>query len=723
MDQQPQPQRQHKGRPVWQPREPKADAGIGTHQATTANQNSSPKNRRHGKRAKKSVDNPSAAIEAETSVEVEDVSSEPARQAEPAASNTVHLSETRFQDLVAQGVICPPTGRALKEEIGHEFLTLVQDRTILEILDGNDCLAQAKTGTGKTLGFLIPSIERLYRTCFKDPSARPVLPHANSVSILVISPTRELAQQITVEAEQLVKFLPFQVQCVIGGTNMTSEARRLNAEGQRCDILVATPGRLLDHLENSGTQKAACANLKVLIFDEADRLLEEGFKREIDKIIAYLPPAKLSNRQTLLFSATIPPSVHQIAKTALLPNFKFITTIAEYESSTHEHVPQFHMVVDMCDLLHVSYSLVRKLFSVTPKPQLHPKIIFFFPTARATQLFAELLVAMLPTFAQPRPQIFEIHSRKSQSARTKATDAFRGIDNAVCGSILVSSDVSARGMDFPNVSHVIQVGAPSSREQYIHRLGRTARAGSAGVGILILAEFERFFLTRTLKDLNLTEYPGLQAFVNDQGNAGLVMQGLQNVSEETKSMAYAAWLGFYNSLLKEIRWRGGKDELVTEANRYAIGCLGCAVVPGISKKTVGKMGLKGVPGLTLVDDNARGGQRSMGNASSRGRGGESQSHGGRGGGGSGGRGGGRGGAGTMQNNAFAANDDTSTPATGGPNYGGGNYRGGESGSNSARGSAFSSGGRGNGRGDRGSRGRGGGGRGGAGGHTNGWTGN
>ncbi|KAJ3224031.1 hypothetical protein HDU81_008792 [Chytriomyces hyalinus] len=645
----------------------------------------------------------------------------------------VHLSETRFQDLVGQGVICPPTGRALKEEIGHEFLTLVQDRTIFKILDGSDCLAQAKTGTGKTLGFLIPSIERLYRTCFKDPNSRPVLPHANSVSILVISPTRELAQQITVEAEQLVKFLPFQVQCVIGGTNMTSEARRLNSEGQRCDILVATPGRLLDHLENSGV-KAACANLKVLIFDEADRLLEEGFKREIDKIIAYLPPAKVSNRQTLLFSATIPPSVHQIAKTALLPNFKFITTIAEYESSTHEHVPQFHMVVDMCDLLHVSYSLVRKLFSATPKPQLHPKIIFFFPTARATQLFAELLVAMLPTFTQPRPQIFEIHSRKSQSARTKATDAFRGIDNTVCGSILVSSDVSARGMDFPNVSHVIQVGAPSSREQYIHRLGRTARAGSAGVGILILAEFERFFLTRTLKDLNLTEYPGLQAFVNDQENARLVMQGLQNVSEETKSMAYAAWLGFYNSLLKEIRWKGGKDELVTEANRYAVSCLGCAVVPGISKKTVGKMGLKGVPGLTLVDDNARGGQRSAGNGSGRGRGGESQSRGGRGGGGEGGegggggrggggRGGGRGGAVTMQSNGFgfSANDDFSTPGTGGPSYIGGNYHGGDSGGNSARGSGFRRGGGGKGRGG---RGRGGGRGGGGDSQTNGgWTGN
>ncbi|KAJ3124822.1 hypothetical protein HK100_011094 [Physocladia obscura] len=529
----------------------------------------------------------------------------------------VHLSSTRFQDLVQQGVICEPTGRALKEVIGHEFLTLVQEQTMLQILNGHDCLAQAKTGTGKTLGFLIPSIERLYRSSFAGNSnnSKPNLPPPNNVSILVISPTRELAQQIAAEAEQLLTFLPFKVQVVIGGTNMNSDVKRLENPNLRCDLLIGTPGRLLDHLENSGLRQA-CSKLQVLVFDEADRLLDAGFKREIDKIVGMLPTQTSPQhfRQTLLFSATIPPLVKQIAKAALLPNYKFITTIAEYESSTHEHVPQHYLLVEMEDMLIATYATISRFLETSQ----NAKIILFFPTARTTQLFAELLVA-----AKIEAPIFEIHSRLNQSARTKATDAFR-----VClRGVMVSSDVSARGMDFPGVTHVVQVGSPANREQYIHRLGRTARAGSAGSGLLILGTFESFFLKKHLTGIPIIPAKSFPDLSNASFASIAVSHALTQISESTKSMAYAAWLGFYNALVRDIGW-SNKQQLVEMAGRYAVECLGCDSVPGIPKKTIGKMGLKGVKGLViLADDSGGGGRGGGGNSATASHGNSSQSKG------------------------------------------------------------------------------------------------
>ncbi|KAJ3062046.1 hypothetical protein HDU99_005352, partial [Rhizoclosmatium hyalinum] len=351
-----------------------------------------------------------------------------------------------------------------------------------------------------------------------------------------------------------------------------------------------------------------------LIFDEADRLLDQGFKQDIDQIMAMLPPGSATGRQTLLFSATIPPSVHAIAKQVLLPNYKFITTISEYESSTHEHVPQHSLVVPMPDLLTATYSLLLSIAATTPLP----KIIIFFPTARTTQLFSELLLALnTPTL----PPIHEIHSRKSQSARTKATDLFRASQKG----IMVSSDVSARGMDFPGVTHVLQVGIPTSREQYVHRLGRTARAGTQGTGIILLAEFEAVFLKTHLGDLPIKPHPTPVTTLVTPLVKSQVEAAFTRVSAVTKSQAYQGWLGFYNAWCREFGWRQ-KEALVEVANRFAVECMGCDEVPGIPRQTVGKMGLKGVAGVVIDEERSGGGG---------GRGG----FGGRGGRGGGGRGG------------------------------------------------------------------------------------
>lgn len=202
------------------------------------------------------------------------------------------------------------------------------------------------------MAFLIPSIELLL--CSQPQPAQ------GQISILVLSPTRELAIQIEEAARGLLSGTNYQVQHVVGGTNMATETNRL--DNQRCDILVATPGRLLDHLNNSNV-KAKLSACRALILDEADRLLEQGFRREIEKIIACLPDRRQVPRQTLLFSATVPAQVHQIAQLALLPGHRFISTLKEEDTNVHQHVPQFSLIVGMHDLFAATLAVVQSEFA------------------------------------------------------------------------------------------------------------------------------------------------------------------------------------------------------------------------------------------------------------------------------------------------------------------------------------------------------------------------
>ena len=475
-----------------------------------------------------------------------------------------------------------PTMRAINEIMKFTHATAVQDQTLPPILQGLDILARAKTGSGKTVAFLLPSIE----TMIKSPPAGK-----GAVSCLILSPTRELASQIHEEAKSLLTFHNLNAQVVFGGTNINSERNRMN--NQACDFLVATPGRLIDHFQTSNL-RPRCANLKVLVLDEADQLLEMGFKPSIDKILGFIP----RQRQTLLFSATVPKTVQHIASNALRPGYAYVDCVGEEDSATNLQVKQWLTVAPLDDHLSLLVQLIQSHQQQVPDH----KVICFFPTARATQLAAELFVAL----GKP---VTEIHSRKSQGHRTKAADQFREAKSGV----MMSSDVSARGLDYPDVTLVIQIGLPSSREQYIHRLGRTARAGKTGEGVLLLAPHEEFF-TRGLRDLPITNAPAAV----DPNTAHTVTQALTRVDVRTKEQAYVAWMGFYNGSSSKMGW--SKAQLVENANRYALEILGCPGLPGILKKTVGMMGLKGVPGLNI----------------------QSELPGGRGGGGGGGRGGGRG---------------------------------------------------------------------------------
>lgn len=394
-------------------------------------------------------------------------------------------------------------------------------------------LAQAKTGTGKTLAFLIPAIQRL--------CSLPRPPQQTSISVLVLSPTRELALQIEKEALMLLKNLSgnIGVQHVVGGTNITSERKRLLRD--RKDLLIATPGRLLDHLENGGEGldlKTCFRDLRVLVLDEADRMLDMGFRASLEKIMKVIPDplqGKAGGRQSLFFSATIPSFVHDVAK--LKPDHVFISTLKEEEVNTHEHVPQEYKIVPVRSFLAEALNVVLSEAKASPKDH---KIIVFCPTARATSLaadvFSQVSIVDKQTFSILGP-IYEIHSRKSQSARTKTMTDFKASPNGV----LFSSDVTARGVDIPGITVVMQLGLPMNSEQYIHRLGRTARAGKEGRGVLILDEHEKWFLgSKGVNELPIHPSKDNTSSSSLDVCRNAVDLALGRVDDTTKSQAYAA---------------------------------------------------------------------------------------------------------------------------------------------------------------------------------------
>ncbi|KAG6531792.1 hypothetical protein ZIOFF_005616 [Zingiber officinale] len=481
-----------------------------------------------------------------------------------ASEDESYLSETRFEH-------CSLSSLSLKgiKDAGYVRMTMVQEATLPLILQGGttvgkDVLAKAKTGTGKTVAFLLPAIEVISKLpTFDLDRKRP------SINVLVICPTRELALQAAAEADKLLKYHPsIGVQAVIGGTRLTQEQRRMQANP--CQILIATPGRLKDHIENTTGFVSRLNGVKILVLDEADRLLDMGFRKDIERIISTVP----KQRQTLLFSATIPNDVRQICHISLKKDYKFISTVEEGSEETHSQVKQMHLIAPLEKHFSILYCILKKHIS----EDFDYKVIVFCTTAMLTKLVADLLSKL-------HLNVREIHSRKSQSYRTKVSEEFRQSK----GLILVSSDVSARGVDYPDVTLVVQVGLPSDREQYVHRLGRTGRKGKEGKGVLMLAPWESFFLT-TIKDLPITEasLPSI-----DPNAARQVEQAVKLVDMKNKESAYQAWLGYYNSDKNIGR---DKSKLVELANEFSRS-LGLRDPPAIPKLILRKMGLHNVPGL------------------------------------------------------------------------------------------------------------------------------
>ncbi|CDY21554.1 BnaC09g47380D [Brassica napus] len=473
-----------------------------------------------------------------------------------------YLSKTRFDQF-------PLSPLSLKgiQDAGFKTMTVVQEATLPIILKGKDVLAKAKTGTGKTVAFLLPSIEAVIKSppVSRDNRHPPII-------VLVVCPTRELACQAAAEANILLKYhSSIGVEVVIGGTKLPAEQRRM--QKHPCQILVATPGRLIDHIDNTSGFATRLKGVKVLVLDEADHLLDMGFRRDIERIIAAVP----KQRQTFLFSATVPEEVRQICHIALKQDHEFVNCVQEGSGETHQKVSQMYMIATLDRHFSLIYALLKKHIA----DNVGYKVIIFCTTAMVTRLVADLL-------GQLSLNVREIHSRKPQSYRTRVSDEFRKSKSI----ILVTSDVSARGVDYPDVSLVVQMGLPSDREQYIHRLGRTGRKGKEGEGVLLLAPWEEYFLS-SVKDLPIAKAP-LPPI--DHEAVKKVQKALSQVEMTHKEAAYQAWLGYYKSQKKIARDTTRLVELANEFSRS----MGLDTPPAIPINVIGKMGLKNVPGLRVA---------------------------------------------------------------------------------------------------------------------------
>lgn len=350
------------------------------------------------------------------------------------------------------------TMQAIKD-MGFKNMTEIQCRGIPPLMAGKDVLGAAKTGSGKTLAFLIPAVEMLSALRFKP---------RNGTGVIVVSPTRELALQIFGVARELLAHHSQTYGIVIGGANRRAEAEKL-VKG--VNLLIATPGRLLDHLLN--TQEFIYKNLRALVIDEADRILEVGFEDEMRQIIKILPK---EDRQTMLFSATQTTKVEDLARISLRPGPLYINVDYRKEHSTVEGLEQGYVICD-------SDMRFRLLFSFLKKHQ-KKKIIVFFSSCNSVKFYAELLNYIdLP--------VLDLHGKLKQQTRT---NRFFEFCNASSGT-LICTDVAARGLDIPEVNWIIQFDPPDDPRDYIHRVGRTARgANGKGRSLMFLLPSEVGFL-------------------------------------------------------------------------------------------------------------------------------------------------------------------------------------------------------------------------------------
>ncbi|KAL9544854.1 hypothetical protein MBANPS3_007413 [Mucor bainieri] len=482
-------------------------------------------------------------------------------------------NDTHIEPIVEQkkrfdaiDAIHPNTQKAIHQVFKYEEMSAVQDAVLSKLPNKNDMFVKAKTGTGKTLAFLTAAIE----TAIEGQSPQD-FKHFQGTSIMVISPTRELANQIADEAQKLVSAYPFKVHCMVGGDSKRRQI--LNLERRRCDIVVATPGRLQDMLSSVHNFKKMCQNLKVLVLDEADQLLDMGFKAELQRILNQIP----EKRQTMLYSATISREIREnLGKFALSPNYDLIDTVGKDDVNTNIHVKQSAVIAPY----EKQCALIRDCLETHEAAQ-KGKVIVFLPTTKATMVYANMFKRLMPD-----RMVYEIHSKKGQDQRSRIADKFRKSKES---SILFTSDVSARGVDYPGVSLVLQVGVPSSREQYIHRLGRTGRAGREGEGIIMLAPFEKAFLEKEVSDLPIQniEAPALtQEEINETNE--IALKSINNMEDDMVREVYTAYLGYYSGRMPMLGQR--RSAALTEANKFLEG-LGVTNIPHLSPRFLSQLGL------------------------------------------------------------------------------------------------------------------------------------
>ena len=341
---------------------------------------------------------------------------------------------------------------------GYDSPTPIQAQAIPTVLTGRDLLGIAQTGTGKTAAFMLPSIDRLVAA---DKRPRP-----RSCRMLILAPTRELAGQIAVSARDYARFAHLKVATVFGGTSIGRNKQDL-ARG--VDVLVATPGRLVDLADQRAVDLSA---VEILVLDEADQMLDLGFIHALRQIVKLIP----AKRQTLFFSATMPKAIRQLAD-------QYLTDPAQVsvapQATTAERVEQQVAFCQTGEKQAFLTILLRDGFAAKAMDRV---LVFTRTKHGADRVVKKLIQAGIRANA--------IHGNKSQPQREKALGEFRQGQVRV----LVATDIAARGIDVSGVSHVINFELPNVPEQYVHRIGRTARAGAAGLAISLCAPDEKAYL-------------------------------------------------------------------------------------------------------------------------------------------------------------------------------------------------------------------------------------
>jgi superfamily II DNA/RNA helicase len=369
-------------------------------------------------------------------------------------------------------------------DAGYAQATDVQARAIPPALAGADLRVSSSTGSGKTASFVLPALQRVL-AARGDASKRREKGVVHGPRVLVLAPTRELAMQVAKATDAYGRHIPgLRVATVVGGVPYGAQLKALRGP---LDVLIATPGRLMDHMASG---KAILANVEVLVLDEADRMLDMGFIDDINHIASFLPP----QRQTLMFSATFAGAVGQLAKNMLKPDAQTIAVATH--TSTHEHIEQRLHWAD--DGRH-KHAMLEQLLTGVDIDQ----ALIFTSTQRDADWLADRL-------AEIGHRVASLHGGMPQGRRNRVLHGLRTRDLRV----LVATDVAARGIDVPSISHVINYGLPMKAEDYVHRIGRTGRAGRAGLAVTLAERRDAGMIQRiqrfTTQRIPVTTVAGLE---------------------------------------------------------------------------------------------------------------------------------------------------------------------------------------------------------------------
>ena len=365
------------------------------------------------------------------------------------STETVQAPEAPQPTLFSELPLGPELQRAIQDQ-GYAHCTPIQAKAIPVVLSGRDVMGAAQTGTGKTAAFSLPLLQRMLR--HQNASASPA---RHPVRALVLAPTRELADQVAQNVKAYAKHSQLRVACVFGGVDMTPQTAELK---RGVEVLIATPGRLLDHIQ---AKNCNLSQVEYVVLDEADRMLDIGFLPDLQRILSFLP----KQRQTLLFSATFSNEIKKLAQSYLQD--PMLVEVARPNATATNVEQRFYQVTDD--------DKRRAVLHVLREREIRQSIVFVNSKLGAARLARSFERDGLKTAA--------LHGDKSQDERLKALDAFKRGEVEV----MVATDVAARGIDIADLPAVFNFDVPFNAEDYVHRIGRTGRAGAKGVAITLVS--------------------------------------------------------------------------------------------------------------------------------------------------------------------------------------------------------------------------------------------